>query len=316
MQIHGNPKSIKQLTQTYWENHAVLCPVTSCDTQIFWRRLGTSPWTRAMASMHIGSWSGLPMRSSDNALRKKREARDKALVAEVAALDERPKSRETLIRWNLSPAGRVLPPPWALQRNDATADLEVTNVQRAVDDRETVESPKMWDREMLQLCSATGRAALRGSLRDGRGRAKGLVEPYVPLQPPKAVLEKPPNLYHHQLPSPARDRGSGFHPQNHRGTVRFNLQLDGRRPFLPSAQGRMFREPTFLPRGEDLAHWDKERIIAPERAYRASERGSSKFYDERRNQLPAWKPAGSKVLRHGDLSRVGATLMRGAGVPR
>jgi hypothetical protein len=31
-----------------------------------------------MASLHIGSWSGLPMRSSDDALRKKREARDKA----------------------------------------------------------------------------------------------------------------------------------------------------------------------------------------------------------------------------------------------
>ena len=37
----------------------------------------------------------------------------------------------------------------------------------------------------------------------------------------------------------------------------------------------------------------QERIIAPERAYRASERGSSKFYDERRKQLPAWKPAGA-----------------------
>ena len=37
----------------------------------------------------------------------------------------------------------------------------------------------------------------------------------------------------------------------------------------------------------------QERIMAPERAYRASERGSSKFYDERRNQLPAWKPAGT-----------------------
>lgn len=257
------------------------------------------------------------MRSSDDALRKKREARDKALVAEVAALDERPKSRETLIRRNLHPAGRVLPAPWALLHRNATADLEVTNVQRTdLDDPERVEvSPKMWDREMLQLCSATQRAALCGSLRDG-GRAKDLVEPYVPLRPPRA-LEKPPVIrYHHQLPSPARDRGSGFHPENHRGTVRFNLQLDGRRPFLPSAQGKVFREPTFLPRGEDLAHWDKERIIAPERAYRASERGSSKFYDERRKQLPAWKPAGSKVLRHGDLSRVGANLMRGAGMPR
>ena len=32
--------------------------------------------------------------------------------------------------------------------------------------------------------------------------------------------------------------------------------------------------------------------MAPDRAYRASERGSSQFYDARRVQLPAWKPAG------------------------
>ena len=37
----------------------------------------------------------------------------------------------------------------------------------------------------------------------------------------------------------------------------------------------------------------QERIMAPDRAYRAQQRGSSKFYDERRTQLPAWKPAGS-----------------------
>ena len=35
--------------------------------------------------------------------------------------------------------------------------------------------------------------------------------------------------------------------------------------------------------------------MAPDRAYRASERGSSQFYDARRVQLPAWKPAGGVV---------------------
>ena len=45
----------------------------------------------------------------------------------------------------------------------------------------------------------------------------------------------------------------------------------------------------------------QERIIAPERAYRASERGSSKFYDERRKQLPAWKPAGAAAADLGHM---------------
>ena len=42
------------------------------------------------------------------------------------------------------------------------------------------------------------------------------------------------NLLHHQLPSPCNERGSGFHAalDGGRATVRYNLQLDGRRPFL------------------------------------------------------------------------------------
>ena len=48
-----------------------------------------------------------------------------------------------IFRWNLHPAGRALPPPWALQRNDATADLEVTNVQRAPDPERVEVSPKL-----------------------------------------------------------------------------------------------------------------------------------------------------------------------------
>lgn len=86
--------------------------------------------------------------------------------------------------------------------------------------------------------------------------------------------------------------------------------------FCHRRRGRCSGSQHFCPGAKIWPIWDKERIIAPERAYRASERGSSKFYDERRKQLPAWKPAGSKVLRHGDLSRVGANLMRGAGMPR
>ena len=59
---------------------------------------------------------------------------------------------------------------------------------------------------MLQLCSATQRAALCGSLRDG-GRAKDLVEPYVPLRPPRA-LEKPPVIRTLGRRRPATTTGS------------------------------------------------------------------------------------------------------------
>ena len=37
------------------------------------------------------------------------------------------------------------------------------------------------------------------------------------------------DLYHRQLPSPCNDRGSGFNRGDLIGTVRYNLQLDGRR---------------------------------------------------------------------------------------
>ena len=48
------------------------------------------------------------------------------------------------------------------------------------------------------------------------------------------ILTLQVNLLHHQLPSPCNERGSGFHAalDGGRATVRYNLQLDGRRPFL------------------------------------------------------------------------------------
>ena len=65
------------------------------------------------------------------------------------------------IRRNLHPAGRVLPAPWALLHRNATADLEVTNVQRTdLDDPERVEvSPKM-----LGLAPVDGSSDAGGSV--------------------------------------------------------------------------------------------------------------------------------------------------------
>eukprot|EP00439_Symbiodinium_sp_Y106_P067154 s3018_g11.t1 len=63
-----------------------------------------------------------------------------------------------------------------------------------------------------------------------------------------------------------------------------------------AARGRNFcREPRFLPQ-QDLASWDQERVMAPERAYAVSDRGTSMFHDEQRKGMPAWKPAGGSAL--------------------
>mmetsp|Transcript_26866 Transcript_26866/g.62994 ORF Transcript_26866/g.62994 Transcript_26866/m.62994 type:complete len:282 (+) Transcript_26866:41-886(+) len=280
-----------------------------------------------MFSLHTGTWSGLP-RKNEAALRKKQEARDKAIVAEVAALDEahedrevRPKSRETLIRWQLDTRtkdahqGRVLPAPWAPRAQDLDAiHLQLTVAQTS---QEEERSPKTWDREMVAMCGENARAALHG-------RACEFVEPYVPLMKKHSAINKEKvNLLHHQLPSPCNERGSGFHAalDGGRATVRYNLQLDGRRPFLAgAARGRNFcREPRFLPQ-QDLASWDQERVMAPERAYAVSDRGTSMFHDEQRKGMPAWKPAGGSALGAkapdqgkkptGQLSRVGAAMMK------
>jgi len=260
-------------------------------------------------------------------MQKQRLQQDQKIIAEVKALDAKPSSSERRrIRFSLnvsSPVARALPPPWAFRQRqlsgygtddgtddgrEETKDVEVTVPVPTCQVTQRAEggmSPKMWDREMMQMCSQNGRAELKG-------RSCDLVEPYVPLVKPKRS-DKEMELYHHQLPSPCMDRGSGFHHAESHPVVRYNLQLDGRRPFLPSAKGKMFREPRFLPRGEDLVTWDQELVMAPDRAYRASERGSSQFYDARRVQLPAWKPAGFKALRvqKNDLSRVGARILKG-----
>eukprot|EP00439_Symbiodinium_sp_Y106_P042387 s3018_g5.t1 len=220
-----------------------------------------------MFSLHTGTWSGLP-RKNEAALRKKQEARDKAIVAEVAALDEahedrevRPKSRETLIRWQLDTRtkdahqGRVLPAPWAPRAQDLDAiHLQLTVAQTS---QEEERSPKTWDREMVAMCGENARAepwkeamsvlsmGLRHRLDQKistnllsealHGRACEFVEPYVPLMKKHSAINKEKvNLLHHQLPSPCNERGSGFHAalDGGRATVRYNLQLDGRRPFL------------------------------------------------------------------------------------
>ncbi|CAJ1371146.1 unnamed protein product [Effrenium voratum] len=260
-----------------------------------------------MCSLHTGTWSGLPLRD-DAALRKKRDAREKAWIAEVAALDERPQSRETLIRWNLDNGskdvkGRVLPAPWAPRQVPPEWDIQglALTVTRSLDEGDN-SPPHAWDKEMIQLCGATGRAELRG-------RAVDLVEPYVPLMKP-ARKSKEVELLHRQMPSPSMDRGSGFcrlEPAKMEATVRYNLRLDGRRPFMAgAAKGKDFtRVAQCLPQ-KDLAAWDQERIMAPERAYRSSEKGACLFQDERRLG-PAWKPAGKNA---GQLSRAGASIMR------
>lgn len=251
-----------------------------------------------MCSLHTGTWSGLPLRD-EKATRKRREASEKALIAEVVALDEhnkRPKSGETLTRWRMNECtehrGRAIPPPWAKRKTDWNVGLEL--VIRSGKDPELVRgNPKMWDAEMIEMCGATGKAELRG-------RACDLVEPV------KQKVREQMDIFHRQLPSPCNDRGSGFSRAEGQSTVRYNLQLDGKRPFLAGPSGKCFDRAGFLPQ-QDLALWDQERIIAPSRAYRSSERGASMFHDEQR-QGPAWKPAGSKA-RSG-LSKEGARLIK------
>jgi len=277
-------------------------------------------WSRhgLMFSLHAGTWSGLPHRDAA-ASRKRQEAREKAIVAEVAALDgARPKSKDTLVRWQVDTEnkdphkGRVLPAPWAPRKQDwdVTA-LQLKVAQTSDPDEEC--SPKTWDAEMIQMCGENAKAALRG-------RACDFVEPYVPLMKSRKMKENDKvSMFHHQLPSPCNDRGSGFHVADGEATVRYNLQLDGRRPFLAGAAGRgqyFCREPRFLPQ-QDLAAWDQERIMAPDRAYGVSERGASIFHDEQRKGLPAWKPAGKQRTEldpgkkpTSQLSRIGATVMK------
>ena len=251
-----------------------------------------------MCSLHTGTWSGLPVRD-EKATRKRREALEKALIAEVTALgkDERPKSGETLTKWRTSESKEtrdpVLPPPWTKRKADWDEGLNL--VIKSGKDPDLIRgNPKMWDAEMIEMCGTTGKAELRG-------RACDLVEPV------KQTTRDQMDVYHHQLPSPCNDRGSGFTKAEGQSTVRYNLQLDGRRPFLAGASGKFFNPRLgFLPQ-QDLALWDQERIMAPARAYRSGERGASMFHDEQR-QGPAWKPAGSKA-RSG-LSKVGARLMK------
>mmetsp|Transcript_51823 Transcript_51823/g.93044 ORF Transcript_51823/g.93044 Transcript_51823/m.93044 type:complete len:297 (+) Transcript_51823:70-960(+) len=252
-------------------------------------------------------WTGLPHRNISWEKRE-REKAQKQRRAEVAALDpNRVMTPDSMSKWKPSDNGlvtpseptpeptprRALPAPWDPPKRSVDFDLTMDVAPQSPTGRK----PKQldWDAEMMEMGSTATRAALKGS-------CSQLVEQRNPLVKPRRQSSEV-HLYHEQLPSPSRSRGSGFEAlaAGGKAPVRYNLQLDGKRPFMAGSYGhsRAFAPiPGFLPQ-RDQSLWDQERCTAPERAYAAPDnhrRGNADCQDDKRRGLPAWKPGGRKKV--------------------
>lgn len=110
----------------------------------------------------------------------------------------------------------------------------------------------------------------------------------------------------HELPKATTKPHSGFTQQ-----ARPNSVQSSRRPVtpeslfnedrfvFPSSVSRPFEERIgFLHPKQWKCTWDRERCFSPERTWPASGLCESEFYDSRRADLPAWKPAHRTFLGH------------------